>query len=243
MTGIILINKPVDVSSFHVVLRVKNVVGIKREKVGHAGTLDPFATGLMIVGIGREATRLLTQLTHSDKTYVATGKLGQATDTLDFTGKVIAESPWEHLTPDMLSAQCAQLIGLYEQIPPIYSALQYQGQRLYNMARKEYVPTSVLHEIVEQKKRMVRIRDLDLVSTTLPEFVVKAHVSHGTYIRVLVDEIARKLGSCAVTTALDRTAIGPFKSVYALDLEDLTSPEILQAHLMSVEQVSDLLAD
>jgi tRNA pseudouridine55 synthase len=243
MNGIILINKPADVSSFHVVLRVKNLVGIKREKVGHAGTLDPFATGLMIVGIGREATRLLTQLTHSDKVYVATGKLGQATDTLDLTGKVITECPWEYITPDTLAAQCAQLVGPYEQIPPIYSALQYQGQRLYTMARKEYVPTSVLHEIVEQKKRTVRIRDLDLISTALPEFVVKARVSHGTYIRVLVDAIARGLGSCAFTTALDRTAIGPFKSVYALDLEDVTSQEVLQAHLMSVEQVCDLLAD
>lgn len=249
MVGIILVNKPAGVSSYHVVARIKKLVNIKRAKIGHAGTLDPFATGLMILGIGREATRLLTQLTKCDKTYIATGKLGQATDTLDFTGKVIEKCPWQHITPELLAAQCDKMIGPYEQIPPIYSALQYQGKRLYNLARKEHLPTGVLHEIAAQKKRTVTIHDLDLISAKLPvpvilpEFVVKAHVSHGTYIRVLVDEIARGLGSCAVTTVLERTAIGRFKSSDASELVDLTSQEILQSRLLSVEQICDLLVD
>lgn len=243
MVGIILVNKPAGVSSYHVVLRLKKLVKEKRVKIGHAGTLDPFAKGLMILGIGREATRLLAHLTKCDKTYVATGKLGQATDTLDFTGTILEECPWEHIAPEILAEQCTKLVGPYEQIPPIYSALQFQGKRLYKLARKQHMTTDVLHEIAAQKKRTVRIRNLDLVSSILPEFTVKAHVSHGTYIRVLVDEIARGLGSCAMTMALDRTSIGPFKSVYALDLEELTSQEILQSYLLSVEQVSDLLSD
>lgn len=243
MVGIILVNKPAGISSYHVVARIKKLVNIKRAKIGHAGTLDPFATGLLVIGIGREATRLLTQITACDKTYIATGKLGQTTDTLDCTGKVITECPWEHVAPEILAAQCTQMVGPYEQIPPIYSALQYQGKRLYNLARKEQLPTDVLHEIAAQKKRTVTIHDFDLISAALPEFSIKAHVSHGTYIRVLVDAFARSLGSCATTIALERTAIGRFKSSDAIELRDLDSLEMLQSRLLSVEQVCDLLAD
>lgn len=243
MVGIILVNKPAGVSSYHVVARIKKLLNIKRAKVGHAGTLDPFATGLLVIGIGREATRLLTQITACDKTYVATGKLGQTTDTLDCTGKIIAECPWEPITPELLAAACEKIVGPYEQIPPIYSALQYQGKRLYNLARKEQLPTDLLHEIAAQKKRTVTIHDLDLIKASLPEFVVRAHVSHGTYIRVIVDALARSLGSCATTIALDRTAIGPFKKSEAIELKELTSLEILQKHLLSVERIAELFVE
>lgn len=242
MVGIILVNKPAGVSSYHVVARIKKLVNT-RTKIGHAGTLDPFATGLLIIGIGREATRLLTQITRCDKVYIATGKLGEKTDTLDCTGKIIETCPWESITHDMLLKQCAQMVGLYDQIPPIYSALQYQGKRLYNLARKQHLPTDVLYEIAAQKKRTVTIHYLECVTEKLPEFSIKAHVSHGTYIRVLVDDIARALGSCAVTTALERTAIGPFKTSDAISLADLTSQEVLESRLMSVEQVCERLLD
>lgn len=246
MIGIILVNKPAGMSSYHVVARIKKLVGLKT-KIGHAGTLDPFATGLLIIGIGREATCLLTRLTRCDKVYTATGKLGETTDTLDCTGKIIEcsqhECSYAAITSEALAEQCAKMVGPYEQIPPIYSALQYKGQRLYNLARKEHLPTDVLHEIAAQKKRTVTIHDLDLISTELSLFSIRAHVSHGTYIRVLVDAIARGVGSCAYTTALERTAIGAFKSADAIDVADLVSQEVLQSRLLSVEQICECLVD
>jgi tRNA pseudouridine55 synthase len=236
MIGFVLVNKPAGVSSYHFVARIKKLVGVKT-KIGHAGTLDPFATGLLIIGIGREATRELGRISKMDKIYTATGLLGQVTDTLDTTGNVTEECPWQQVTEKDLHAACATLCGEYNQIPPIYSALKHQGQSLYQLARKKHYATEELEKIAEYKRRMVTVHELELTSFQSPHFSIRARVSHGTYIRVLVDDLARAVGSCATTTHLERSSIGQFSLNNSIDLAALATHEDLEQVLVTLKQV------
>lgn len=240
MVGFVLVNKPAGVSSYHVVARIKKLVGVKT-KIGHAGTLDPFATGLLIIGIGREATRMLGLMSHMDKVYTAMGRLGQVTDTLDSTGVVTEECSWEQVSEKDLHVACAKLRGPYDQIPPIYSALKHQGKPLYQLARKKHYATEELEKIAEYKRRTVILHTLELMSFESPLFSVRAHVSHGTYIRVLVDDIARAVGSCATTTQLERSSIGQFSLRNSDDLAALATHEDLEQALLSLEVVAEQL--
>jgi len=190
-------------------------------KIGHAGTLDPFASGLLIIALGREATRLISRVMVMEKTYVATGKCGELTDTLDLTGTVVATSD-KIPTKQELQQALDSFGSSYEQIPPLYSALKYQGKPLYLLARKKMIEQEQLQEIADNKRRIVQLYDKRLLSYEPPFFTIQARVSCGTYIRTLINDIAVRAGSCATTYELARTSIGPFGLDQAIDISLLT---------------------
>lgn len=235
MQGFVLLAKPAGISSTVCVARVKRLVG-RTIKVGHSGTLDTFATGLMIIGISRTATRLMDRFLTLDKKYRAVGKLGERTDTFDPTGTIIRVENPPLISQHQLNHALTSFGSCYEQIPPIFSALKYQGKRISTLARKGYTPEQ-LDSIAAEKKRLIHIHDLSLYAYNAPFFTIDAHVSHGTYIRSLVDDIGIRLGSCATTYALERTQIGPFKLEQAISLADLVASKNVQPHLIAVAEM------
>jgi tRNA pseudouridine55 synthase len=206
LSGLLLIDKPAGPSSFEVVRRVRKA--LKARKAGHGGTLDPFATGLLLLLIG-EATKLVPFLMPEPKTYRATVKLGEETDTQDPTGEVTARS--DRLPePDEIYAAAARFVGEIEQVPPMYSALRHHGERLYQMARRG--------ETVEVKPRQVTIYELTVQEVALPLVTLEVTCSSGTYIRTLAADLGKALGCGAHLAALRRLAVGPFKVEEALAL-------------------------
>lgn len=238
--GFLLVNKPKHISSAACVAYVKRIIN-KKIKIGHAGTLDPFATGLLIIAIEREATRLLPLLMCLKKGYYANAKLGELTDTLDLTGAIIKESDNCTIKESDMREVIASFGSSYEQAPPIYSALRHQGERLYNLARRDLVPLDELVTITQQKRRIVSIDTLDLVSFSFPFFSIQTTVSHGTYIRSLMNDIASRLTTCATTYELERTSIGPFILANAQPLLDLKIPEDIEKHIISTEILQSAL--
>jgi tRNA pseudouridine55 synthase len=208
-SGILLIDKPAGPSSFEAVRRVRQALKVR--KVGHAGTLDPFATGLLLLCIG-EATKLVPFLMPEPKTYRASVKLGEETDTQDPTGEVVARSG-KLPEPEEIYGAAARFLGEIEQIPPMYSALHHQGERLYQLARRG--------EKVEVKSRKVTIFTLEVQEVALPLVTLEVTCSPGTYIRTLAADLGRSLGCGAHLAALRRLAVGPFKVEEALSLEAL----------------------
>jgi len=206
-SGLLLIDKPEGPSSFDVVLRVRRAVKVR--KAGHAGTLDPFATGLLLLCLG-EATKLVPFLMPEPKTYRAQVKLGEETDTQDPTGQVIATSQ-ELPTPEQVLEAAARFVGKIEQIPPMYSALHHRGERLYRLARRG--------ETVEVKPRQVTIYELQVEEVALPLVTMTVTCSQGTYIRTLAADLGRALGCGGHLAALRRLAVGPFRVEQALTLE------------------------
>jgi len=235
--GFLLINKEKNVPSFRCIAQTRRVLGNNRLKVGFAGTLDPFANGLMIVGIGRPATRMLHTVTKWDKRYIARAKLGQMTDTLDRTGQITQLSTTPVTEQDLLAA--LESFGTqYTQIPPIYSALKHEGLPLYKQARQKGVSVETLRTVVAKKARTVQLYELKLCTFEPPFFTIEAHVSHGTYIRTLLNDIAEKAGSCATTCDLERVTVGKATLRDAIDLASIqTAPDITN-RLLSVDQFS-----
>lgn len=233
--GFLLVNKPQDTTSFRVVAQLRQILEDKKLKAGYAGTLDPFATGLLIVGVGRPATKVLHTITRWDKRYIARAKLGEHTDTLDRTGQVI-ELCNTNVTEEQLFSAIKRLGKRYTQIPPIYSALKHEGIPLYKLARHKKKSREDLQEALERKARPVQLHEITLAEVSSPFFTIEAHVSHGTYIRTLVDDIARNAGSCATTHELTRTEIGKIKLENAIDLEELQTPQDVEDNLISVEE-------
>jgi len=237
--GFLLIDKPTGITSAYTLDKLKKVLGFKT-KVGHAGTLDMFATGLLIVGIGRPATRLLSQAMQMDKTYVATAKLGQITNTLDIMGTVLAENDVSNITQKDIEDAIASLGTEYEQIPPIYSALKVGGKNLSYHAQKKELSEEELASIAELKKRLVHIYSCKLITYKPPFFTIEAHVSHGTYIRSFMNDIAQKLNGVGATThALRRTTIGPFSVEQALPLAEYSSFDVIRQKLISIAEFSN----
>ncbi len=188
-------------------------------KAGHAGTLDPFATGLLLLCLG-EATKLVPFLMPEPKTYRALVKLGEETDTQDPTGQVIAYSQ-ELPRPEQVLEAAARFVGKIEQTPPMYSALHHQGERLYRLARRG--------ETVEIKPRQVTIYELQVEELALPLVTLTVTCSQGTYIRTLAADLGRALGCGGHLAALRRLAVGPFRVEEALTLEamrELTREEM-----------------
>lgn len=222
INGFILINKPINISSYDCIRQLKRIIG-RDNKIGHAGTLDPFASGLLIIGISRQATKQLSHFMELDKTYIATGKFGQLTATGDPEGEIVETKVYDHVTKDDLLKTLQSMIGDYTHNPPIYSALKHQGQPLYKLARNKTLSTEEITEICKRKKRTTIIYALELLSFDLPNFTIKAHVSHGTYIRSLVQDIAKQLNTVATTTALQRTKIGDHTLDNTLTLTDKTT--------------------
>lgn len=233
--GLLLINKPADVSSYDCIRRLQKILGIKK-RIGHAGTLDPFATGLLIVAIGRQATKHIQKIMELDKEYVATGKFGILTDTLDATGAEIEQCVVPIVSVADFEEVTAQFTPYYIQTPPVFSALRHQGSRLYDLARRGTVTPDQLAEIAVQKQRVVQIYQLEILDMSLPFFTIRARVSHGTYIRSLVNDIARALGSCATTVALERSSIGPFALTNAFQLEKIKDRADLLPFLIPIDE-------
>ena len=194
--GVLPVDKPVGITSFDVVQAVRRRLGVRR--VGHAGTLDPFATGLLLVCVG-EATKAVPYLMDGDKTYLATLKLGEETDSGDLTGNVVARSETPVARGDLEQAMGA-FLGEIEQIPPIFSAIKKDGRRLYDYARKG--------EAVEVEARRVRIDGLRLVSLAESTAVIEVRCGKGMYVRSLARDLGLAVGSCAHLVALRRLRIG-----------------------------------
>lgn len=199
LTGIVLLDKPNGISSNAALQRVRRLYGA--EKAGHTGSLDPMATGMLPICFG-EATKLAGWLLESDKHYCLTAKLGQKTSTGDTEGSLIEERSWQHITLAQIEAAITQMHGEHRQIPPMYSALKHQGQRLYELARAG--------EEIERQPRGITIYQLRLLRWSGDELELEVHCSKGTYVRVLAEDLAQSLGSCAHLTALRRLSTGPF---------------------------------
>ena len=238
-SGFLLINKPCGISSYGCIGFLKRILK-QKIKIGHAGTLDPFASGMLIVALGREATRLIDHMMVMEKTYVATGKCGELTDTLDLTGTTV-------ITTDVIPSEqeirtsLASFGSSYEQVPPLYSALKHQGSPLYSLVRQNVMSAEQLQEIAANKRRIVQLYDLQLLSYESPYFTIQACVSHGTYIRTLINDIAVRAGSCATTHQLARTAIGPFNLSQATDLPAINTIEDINRLIIPVETLESLI--
>ncbi len=230
MDGIIVVNKPKGYTSHDVVNKVKKILG---EKVGHTGTLDPNATGVLPLLIGK-GTKLSYYLIEHDKEYVATLQLGQKTDTADGEGKIIEEKEVE---PSNLSKANVEKIlksfeGKQSQIPPMYSAIKINGKKLYEYARK--------NETVELKSREIEIYEMSLVSILPQEKQIcfRVKCSKGTYIRSLCEDIAKKLETVGYMKELQRTEVGNFHIQDSVTVEELeqNKKECVEEHFITIER-------
>jgi tRNA pseudouridine55 synthase len=238
--GVLLIDKPIGITSFAVVSRLRRILGIK--KVGHAGTLDPFASGLLIVCAGRPATRLMTGLMAGDKEYLATLRLGVETETYDTEGAVTVRRPVGMLSARRIEECFSFFRGNQMQVPPAYSALKHQGKPLYYYARKGIAVTKEARPVeIKVLERTDGCGDIDGNEAGLGIRVV---CSKGTYIRTLAVDIGRQLGCGAHLNQLRRLKSGCFSVDEGLDWDDLGSEDALdrcQRAMLSVERVCKLL--
>lgn len=216
-----LVAKPAGPTSHDVVDIVRRTLGEPR--VGHLGTLDPFAKGLLVLVVGR-ATRLAPFAADWPKTYEGVIRLGVTTDTDDLTGAVVATAPWTGVTLAQLAAVIESFRGAYEQRPPAYSAVKIAGERAYRRARRG--------EVVAPEPRTVEIRELEIVEAAVPDLQFRATVSAGTYLRSLARDIGAKLGCGAHLTALRRTAVGPLRLTDAVAPEAVTPAALRDAALL-----------
>jgi tRNA pseudouridine55 synthase len=211
---LLLINKPYEWTSFDLVNKIrhklKRHLRKKNLKVGHAGTLDPLATGLMIVCTGK-MTKKIDQLSGLDKEYIATIELGATTPTYDLESQVDQHYPTDHITPELIEKALDQFRGNIEQMPPIFSAIKIKGEKAYDLARRG--------ENVELKPRPITIFALEVMELSMPRLVIRVHCSKGTYIRSLANDIGQALNSGAHLTGLIRTRIGEFSLDQAQEIE------------------------
>lgn len=200
---VLYINKPLNWTSFTLVRKLRNKLcrklGIKKLKVGHAGTLDPLATGVMIVCTGKK-TKLIESFQYQTKEYITTIKIGETTPSFDLETAVDGVFPVEHITQELVEAKLKDFIGEIEQVPPTYSACKVDGKRAYEFAREG--------QDVELKPKLLVIDEIELLDYSFPEIRVRVVCSKGTYIRALARDIGVALGSGAHLTALERTRIG-----------------------------------
>ena len=224
--GLLLVDKPQGITSHDAVARVRRALGTR--KVGHAGTLDPMATGLLVIGVGR-ATRLLRFLGDLLKTYEGTFQLGVRTTTLDADGEVVDQTDPMDVTREAVAAVMGEKLGASAQRPPAFSAVKVGGRKLYEAARKG--------EFIRADARVIRVDTFDLVAFRLPEVDFLATVSGGTYVRVLVADVGDALGVGAHLTRLRRTAIGPFQLADAVTLDDPGAPLPVERAVMHLPRV------
>lgn len=208
--GIINVYKEKGFTSHDVVAKLRGIVGQK--KIGHTGTLDPDATGVLPVCLGK-ATKLCDLLTDKNKTYEAVLLLGKTTDTQDITGEVLEEKSTEALTEEKVREAIEGFIGDYEQIPPMYSALKVNGKKLYELAREG--------KVIERKARPVKILDIQILEIDLPKVRMEVLCSKGTYIRTLCHDIGEKLGCGGCMESLIRTRVSTFRIEDAKTLDEI----------------------
>ncbi len=213
--AVLYIDKPLTWTSFDVVNKIRkslrHYLGIQKIKVGHAGTLDPLASGLVIICTGK-ATKQIMQYQDLDKAYTAQVRLGATTPSFDLETKVDSTFPWEHITSEKIDQALLKLSGDQEQMPPLYSAKSVDGKRAYAMARKG--------KHVELKPQQVHISLLKLLSAELPEVTLQVECSKGTYIRSLARDLGSLLESGAHLTGLRRTRIGPYHVDQAIPVDN-----------------------
>lgn len=212
MDILISINKPKGITSHDAVTEVKKMLKVK--KAGHTGTLDPLATGLLIICVNR-ATRLASYFSGLDKEYKAVMKLGETTDTQDACGKVLEKKDVPHIDNALIEETLKSFKGVLLQQPPMFSALKHKGKSLHKYAREGIE--------IERKPREVNILSIDVLNISLPYVTFKTLCSKGTYIRTLCHDAGQKLGTGAHLSELERTAVGPFRIEDSLTLEELQS--------------------
>jgi tRNA pseudouridine55 synthase len=213
-SGLVVVDKPSGITSHDVVARIRRLAGTRR--VGHAGTLDPMATGVLVIGV-EKATRLLGHLTLAEKEYTATIRLGQATDTDDADGEIIAQTSAAGVTREAVEAGAAVLTGEIEQVPPGYSAIKVAGKRAYKMAREGAAPQLAARTVTVSSFTVANVRrDGDLLDAD-----VAVTCSSGTYVRALARDLGTALGVGGHLTALRRTRVGPYDIGQAATLEQL----------------------
>ncbi|MDO5300945.1 MAG: tRNA pseudouridine(55) synthase TruB [Tissierellia bacterium] len=226
-SGVLLIHKPQGPTSHDIVNKIRRIYHTK--SVGHTGTLDPMATGLLVLCVGR-GTKLVPYLSGADKVYEAVAQKGLETDTEDITGTVTANSDEKGWIEEK---DLAPFLGRIQQLPPMYSAKKIKGKKLYEYAREGIE--------VERKPHWITIHSLSLTHQGEGEFSLKIHCSSGTYIRTLIKDIAHTAGTMATMTQLIRTQVGPFSLEDALSLEELEamSPGELEGALIPMEEALD----
>lgn len=213
---IFAIDKPLGWTSFDAVKRLRGAIcrrlGVKKFKVGHAGTLDPLATGVLLICTGR-ATRDIDRLQAGVKEYIATLRLGATTPSFDLEKEIDATYPTDHITLESVEEALKKFHGDIMQVPPVFSAVKVDGKRAYKFARKG--------KEVELKPKLLRIDEIELLESRLPEeIVIRVVCSKGTYIRALARDIGQALDSGAHLTALKRTRVGDFTLAQCLSLDD-----------------------
>ena len=215
-SGFLLIDKPKDWTSRDVCNKIQSI--LKNKKVGHCGTLDPFATGLLIVAVGN-ATKALSFLEDFTKEYVAILSLGKKTDTGDLTGNVIEQKEVPAFTNENLSEVCVNLIGKSQQIPPMTSAIKINGTKLYELAHKGIE--------ISREPRDIEIFSMSMMRSNANEIIFKTNVSKGTYIRTLGETIAEKLNTVGYLTDLRRTKINEIKVEDAIKIENVDETKLI----------------
>ncbi len=219
-SGFLNINKPRGMTSYDVVRHAKRV--LKTKKIGHAGNLDPDATGVLVLGVGT-ATRFLSLVMDLPKEYVAEIQLGVLTDTLDAVGQVLDRKPVPPLTREQVEAVLRQFKGEIEQIPPAFSAIKIEGKRLYELARDGI--------LVTPKPKRVTIYSIELLELEENRLKIRVYASKGTYVRSLARDIGLKLGTYGIVHSLVRTRVGHFRLEDSVDLD-----QDLAAHLIPTDR-------
>jgi len=231
--GILLLHKPVGITSHDVVARLRRVLGLRR--IGHAGTLDPLASGLLIMLVGR-ATRASQYFSSRDKVYEGAFRLGVTTDTQDADGQVLETREVPDLSEEELQAAMAALTGDQYQLPPMYSAKKVHGKPLYRMARQGLE--------VEREPRFIHVRGFELLARNLPEVSFRLECSKGTYVRTLAHDVGQRLGCGAHLARLCRTRSGDFDLSAALPLEAVEHMSLSEVgrHLIPLREAVPLSA-
>jgi len=209
-SGVLPVDKGAGVTSFQVVAHVRRL--LRGPKLGHGGTLDPDATGVLPLLVG-EATKLMPYVADLDKEYLAAVRLGVVTDTQDLSGAVLATRPVPALDVPALQALLARFVGEIEQVPPMYSALHHEGKRLYEIAREGGT--------VDRPARRVRVHEIALESLSAGEFTMRVRCGSGTYVRTLAADVGEALGCGAAIARLARTRVGPYDLASAVSWDEL----------------------
>ena len=212
MDGVIVIRKEKGFTSHDVVAKLRGILHMK--KIGHTGTLDPDAEGVLPVALGK-ATRLVDMITDKEKTYEAVMRLGVVTDTQDMSGTVLSQTTELSVTEEELCTVVSSFVGDYMQVPPMYSALKVNGKKLYELAREG--------KVIERKARDIEVFDIKVESIDLPEVTMTVHCSKGTYIRTLCNDIGERLGCHGCMKSLLRVRVAGFDLEHALTLSQIQS--------------------
>lgn len=209
--GFVLINKPKGITSFGVIARLRRITGVK--KIGHCGTLDPLASGLLICAIGRSATKRIDSFQKQDKTYLADIELGKKSDTYDLEGVIKEIEVRERPKKKEITKTLKTFIGEIDQVPPIYSAKKIEGRRAYELAR--------CGEKVKLRKNKVKIYKIKIISYKFPILKIRIECGSGTYIRSLANDVGKNLKTGAVLTGLIRESIGKYSLKKSLEIEKI----------------------